>query len=75
MTFQEARSFWKSAVATTRSVTWGEGAVGGHATRKARNLLDSSALYIADEISGKSIKLQYKGWLFSFSYRTARIEV
>lgn len=42
--FQLARSLWKSAVAITSSVTGGEGPAGGHAMRKARNLLQSSAL-------------------------------
>lgn len=34
--------------------------VGGKATRKARNLLDTSAMYISTERFGRSTKLQNK---------------
>jgi len=37
--FKQARSHWKSAAAITSSTTGGERLVGGHATRKACNLL------------------------------------
>lgn len=40
------------------SATGDEGPVGGHATRNARNLLHSSAEYMADERFGRSRKLQ-----------------
>lgn len=39
------------------SITGENGPVGGHATRNARNLLLSSALYMAEERFGRSIKL------------------
>lgn len=58
--FQQAISFWKSAVAITSSVTGGEGPEGGHERRKACNLLHSSTLYMAEERFGRSIKLQKK---------------
>lgn len=57
MIFQQARSLWKSAVAIRSSVTGGEGPAGGHAPRNARNLLQSSGLYIDEERFGRSIKL------------------
>lgn len=41
----------------TRAVTWGEGPAGGQAIRNARNLQQSSALYMAEERFGKSMKL------------------
>lgn len=44
----------------TSSVTGGEGPAGGHAMRNARNLLQSSALYMAAERFGRSIKLKQK---------------
>lgn len=44
----------------TSSVTEGEGPAGGHAMRNARNLLQSSALYMAAERFGRSIKLKQK---------------
>lgn len=40
------------------SATGGEGPVGGQAIRNERNLLQSSALYIAEERLGRSMKLQ-----------------
>ena len=58
--FQRARSRWKSAVAITSSATGGEGPDGGHARRNARNLLQSSVLYIDADRFGRSIKLQTK---------------
>lgn len=42
----------------TSSVTGGEGPAGGHAMRNARNLLQSSTLYMAAERFGRSIKLK-----------------
>lgn len=42
--FQRTRSRWKSEVAMIRSATGGEGPAGGHATRNARSLLQSSTL-------------------------------
>lgn len=42
------------------SATGGEGPVGGQAIRNERNLLQSSALYIAEERLGRSMKLQKK---------------
>lgn len=42
------------------SATGGEGPVGGQAIRNERNLLQSSALYIAEERFGRSMKLQKK---------------
>ena len=58
--FQLVRSRWKSAVAITSSATGGEGPDGGHARRNARNLLQSSVLYIDADRFGRSIKLQKK---------------
>ena len=58
--FQLARSRWKSTVAITSSATGGEGPDGGHARRNARNLLQSSVLYIDADRFGRSIKLPKK---------------
>ena len=44
----------------TSSVTGGDGPVGGHEMRKARILLQSSALYIDEERLGRSTKLHNK---------------
>lgn len=41
----------------TSSVTGGEGPGGGHEMRKARNLLESSVLYMDEDRFGRSIKL------------------
>jgi len=43
LTPQEARSRWKSAVAIISSATGAEGDDGGHATKKVRRRLASSA--------------------------------
>lgn len=44
-------------VAIISSATGGEGADGGHAMRNARNLLQSSVLYIAEDKFGRYMKL------------------
>lgn len=41
----------------TRSFTGGEGPGGGHEMRNARNLLESSELYMDEDRFGRSIKL------------------
>jgi len=54
--FQLARSFWKSAVAITKSAR-GAGPAGGHATRKARSQFDCSTLCMAAAKFGRSTEL------------------